>query len=105
MVPSEVNLLIQGAAAVEPKVAVRSSISQARIRLGWEPLHKLHDEVVKPIATEATKWAWYRRWRLVSLDGSTLDIPDEAENREAFPAPEASRGEADSGLLGQIEAL
>lgn len=80
--------------AVEPKVAVRSSISQARIRLGWEPLRQLHDEVVRPIATEATKGAWYRRWRLVSLDGSTLDVPDEAENRAAFGKHEAGRGEA-----------
>jgi len=79
--------------AVEPKVAVRSSISQARIRLGWEPMRQLHDEVVKPIATEATKGAWYRQWRLVSLDGSTLDIPDEAENREAFVKHETPRGE------------
>ena len=78
---------------VEPKVAVRSSISQARIRLGWEPMRELHDEVVKPIATEATKGAWYRQWRLVSLDGSTLDIPDEAENRKAFAKHETPRGE------------
>jgi len=83
---------LQGA-AVEPKVAVRSSISQARIRLGWEPMRQLHDEVVKPIATDATKGAWYRQWRLVSLDGSTLDIPDEAENREAFVKHETPRGE------------
>lgn len=79
--------------AVEPKVAVRSSISQARIRLGWEPLMQLHDAVVKPVATEATKGAWYRQWRLVSLDGSTLDVPDEAENQEAFGKSQAWRGE------------
>jgi hypothetical protein len=78
---------------IEPKVAVRSSISQARIRLGWEPMRELHDEVVKPIATEATKGAWYRQWRIVSLDGSTLDIPDEAENRKAFGKHETPRGE------------
>jgi len=77
----------------EPNVPVRSSISQARIRLGWEPMCQLHDEVVKPIATEATKGAWYRHWHLVSLDGSTLDLPDEVENREVFPKPESSRGE------------
>ncbi len=77
---------------VEPKVAVKSSISEARVRLGWEPVRQLHDEIVHPIATEATKGAWYRQWRLVSLDGSKLDLPDEAENRAAFGMPEASRG-------------
>jgi len=78
---------------IEPKVATRSSISQARIRLGWEPLQQLHDEVVRPIATENTQGAWFRHWRLVSIDGSTLDVPDEAANREAFPKQESSRGE------------
>jgi hypothetical protein len=68
----------------EPRVVAPASISQARERLGWEVVRALHDEVVKPIATEGTQGAWYRRWRLVSLDGSTLDVPDEAENREAF---------------------
>jgi len=79
---------------VEPKVAVKSSISEARVRLGWEPVRQLHDEIVHPIATAATQGAWYRQWRLVSLDGSLLDIPDEAENRAAFGMRETSRGAA-----------
>jgi hypothetical protein len=79
---------------VEPKVAVKSSISEARVRLGWEPMRQLHDEIVKPIATESTQGAWYRQWRLVSLDGSELDIPDEAENRTVFEKAKTSRGEA-----------
>ena len=78
---------------VEPKVAVRSSISQARIRLGWEPLRQLHDEVVRPIATKDTAGAWFRHWRLVSIDGSTLDVPDEAGNEEAFGLQGTHRGE------------
>src|SRR5712664_1319846 len=65
-------------------VAGNSGISQARTRLGWEPLRQLHDEMVKPIAVKATKGAWYRGWRLVSLDGSTLDVADEKNNDEAF---------------------
>ena len=74
------------------KVAGKSGISQARTRLGWEPVRQLHDEVVRPIAVRATRGAWYRRWRLVSLDGSTLDIADEAANDAAFGRPGASRG-------------
>ena len=77
---------------VEPKVAVRSSISQARIRLGWEPVRQLHDEVVHPIATKETKGAWFRQWQVVSLDGSTLDVPDEAENAAAFGRQAGRRG-------------
>ena len=74
------------------KVTGKSGISQARTRLGWEPMRQLHDEVVKPIAVEATKGAWYKSWRLVSIDGSTLDTADEKGNEEAFGRPSASRG-------------
>ena len=70
----------------------KSGISQARTRLGEEPVRRLHDAVVRPVAEPGTKGAWYRRWRLASLDGSTLDVADTAENREAFGKPGASRG-------------
>ncbi|MDP2707795.1 MAG: IS4 family transposase [Burkholderiales bacterium] len=73
-------------------VAGKSGISQARTRLGWEPLKQLHDEIVQPIATAATRGAWYRRWRLVSLDGSTMDVADQKANAQAFGRPGASRG-------------
>jgi hypothetical protein len=74
------------------KIAGKSGISQARSRLGAEPLKKLYDAVVAPIAEKRTKGAWYRQWRLVSLDGSTLDVADTAENDQAFGRPGASRG-------------
>ena len=74
------------------RVAGKSGISQARTRLGWEPLRQLHDELVKPIAMRETRGAWYRTWRLVSLDGSTFDVADEKANEEAFSRPGASRG-------------
>jgi len=80
--------------AVTLKVAGNSGISQARTRLGWEPLRQLHDEVVKPIAVAATKGAWYRGLRLVSVDGSTMEIADETANDADFGRPGASRGES-----------
>jgi hypothetical protein len=78
--------------SVGVRVAGKSGISQARTRLGWEPLRQLHDELVKPIAVRSTRGAWYRTWRLVSLDGSTLDVADEKANEDAFSRPGASRG-------------
>lgn len=74
------------------QVAGSSGISQARTRVGWEPLRQLHDEVVKPIAVAATRGAWYRQWRLVSVDGSTMDVADEQANDKAFGRPGSSRG-------------
>jgi Insertion element 4 transposase N-terminal/Transposase DDE domain len=74
------------------KVAGKSGISQARSRLGSEPLQKLYEAIVAPIAEKRTKGAWYREWRLISLDGSTLDTADTLENEKAFGRPGASRG-------------
>jgi len=74
------------------KVAGKSGISQARSRLGAEPLKKLYEAVVAPIAEKRTRGAWYRQWRLASLDGSTLDVADTADNEQAFGRPGASRG-------------
>src|SRR3954466_8692617 len=81
-----------GAEAV--KVAGKSGISQARTRLGEAPLRRLYEQVVRPIATPATKGAWYRQWLLVSLDGSCLDVADAEANRAAFGLPGAGRGES-----------
>ncbi|HET6522731.1 MAG TPA: IS4 family transposase [Geminicoccaceae bacterium] len=79
-----------GAEAV--RVAGKSGISQARTRLGEAPLRRLYEQVARPIATPTSKGAWYRGWRLVSLDGSCLDVADTGENGAAFGRPEASRG-------------
>ena len=81
-----------GAEAV--KVAGKSGISQARRRLGEAPLRRLYEDLVQPIATRASKGAWYRGWWLASLDGTCLDVADTAENRAAFGVPGASRGES-----------
>jgi hypothetical protein len=85
-----VQWLLDPSAAV--KVAGKSGISQARSRLGAEPLKKLYTAIVAPIAERRTKGAWYRQWRLISLDGSTLDTADTVENEKAFGRPGASRG-------------
>ena len=78
--------------SVRVHIAGKSGISQARKRLGCEPIRELHDQIVCPVATAKTKGAWYRNWRLVSLDGSTLDVADTQDNAEAFSLPGASRG-------------
>jgi Insertion element 4 transposase N-terminal/Transposase DDE domain len=83
---------------LDPSVSIRvvgkSGISQARTRLGVEPVQALYQAMVAPMAETQTKGAWYRQWRLVSLDGSTLDVADTQENEKAFGRPGASRGSA-----------
>src|SRR3954451_20582953 len=81
-----------GAEAV--RVAGKSGIPQARTRLGEAPLRRLYERLARPVATPATKGAWHRRWRPVSLDGSCLDVADTAENEAAFGGPAPGRGES-----------
>jgi hypothetical protein len=74
------------------RVAGHSGISQARSRLGAAALRQLHDEVVGPIARASSQGSWYRQWRLVSIDGSTLDIAGQKRNAAQYGRPAASRG-------------
>jgi hypothetical protein len=78
------------------KISTRGGISRARERVGSEPLEALHDEVVRPVAIRCgereTRGAWYRRWRVVSLDGSTLDVADTKENDAEFGRPGSKSG-------------
>jgi hypothetical protein len=53
-----------------------SAFAQARQRLGVAPLRQLFLETARPMATHQTVGAFYRGWRLMGLDGSTLDLPD-----------------------------
>jgi len=76
------------------RVAGKSAISQARSRLGEEVMRRLHDATVAPVATASTKGAWFKHWRLVSIDGSTLDVPDEPALDAAFGRPGAGHGES-----------
>lgn len=76
------------------KVSGKSGISQARNRLGYRAVKRVHDEIVRPIATKQTRGAWYKDWRLVSIDGSCLDVADTQGNREHFGRPGSARGVA-----------
>jgi hypothetical protein len=70
----------------------RSAISQARARLGSEPMERIYRDVVTPIGKPRSKGVWYRKWRKVSIDGMTLDVGDTPANEEHFGRPGASRG-------------
>lgn len=75
-------------------IASPAGISQARARLGYAPLQMLYDQLVAPVATRRTKGGRYRKWQVVSLDGSTLDIADTTANEAEFGRPAASRGQS-----------
>jgi hypothetical protein len=66
--------------------AVPSSggITQARQRLGYEPLRALFAEVAVPVAEELTRGAFLGGWRLMAIDGFEWDAPASEENVAAF---------------------
>lgn len=74
------------------ELASEAAITKARQRLGVEPLRRLFDEYVSPIATRTIKSAWYRTWRVVTLDATTLQMLDTPENEKRFGRPPSSRG-------------
>ena len=80
------------AAPARVRIASRSAIFRARDRLGDLPVKEMYRQMVGPFATESTRGAWYRGWRVVSLDGSTLDVADTEGNGREFGRPGVSRG-------------
>jgi hypothetical protein len=86
-------------------VSSESAISQARTRLGSKPVERLYHAVARPIATRSTEGAWYRRWRLVTIDGTLLDVADTPKNARAFHRPGVSFGSAAYPQLRVVSLL
>jgi len=86
--------------------ASKSAISQARTRLGPEVMKQIADRVLQPMARSEAPGAWYRGWRLMAVDGSCMDVADEAANAKFFGYPAASRGQSafpQARVLGLVE--
>ena len=75
------------------EVPSQVAISKARARLGRAPLAELFARACRPLATPATRGAFYRGLRLVGLDGTTLDLADTAAHAAHFGRPGSGRGE------------
>ena len=64
----------------------KGAVTQARQRLGPEPVAELFSQVAEPVAGLEAEGAFLGPWRLMSVDGTELDVPDTPANREAFGA-------------------
>ncbi len=95
-----------GGGKAEAVQASKSAISQARTRLGAEVMQRLAERVLRPLAAPDAPGAWYRRWRVMALDGSCMDVADEKVNAEFFGYPTATRGQSafpQARVLGLVE--
>lgn len=70
----------------------KGAISQARGQVGVAPLRQLYQEQVRPNGPPGMPGVWYGGLRVMAIDGSSLDMPDEAANAERFGYPAAPRG-------------
>jgi hypothetical protein len=86
------------------QVPAKSALIQARARLGSEPLQVLFNQAARPLASEGTRGAFYRRWRVMSLDGTCLDVADTPANAGVFGRPGSSRGER-AGAFPQLRLV
>jgi len=74
------------------QVPTTAAITRARAKLGPEPVKALFAAACRPAATAETVGGFYRRWRLVAVDGTTFDLPDTMSNAEFFGRPGSGRG-------------
>jgi hypothetical protein len=65
-------------------VPTSGGITQARQRLGHEPLKELFAQVAFPVADELTRGGWLGAWRLMAIDGFEWDAPDSDANAAEF---------------------
>jgi Insertion element 4 transposase N-terminal/Transposase DDE domain len=92
-------VVAQGLAWMQASQAVptlaKSSISAARAKIGCAPLQALQARVCVPLANaKAQPHAFYAGLRLVAIDGSNFEVPDEAANAAAFGYPGSRTGHA-----------
>jgi hypothetical protein len=70
------------------QVPTKAAIFKGRMRLGVEPLAELYRRVVRPLAGPSVTKAWYRGWRVVSLEDFCLDVPDTPANNGIVGPPQ-----------------
>jgi Insertion element 4 transposase N-terminal/Transposase DDE domain len=73
----------------------KSSVSEMRGKLGYAPLQTLMERACVPLADKKRHPdAFYRGLRLVAIDGSNLEVADEADNVKQFGYPGSRTGQA-----------
>ncbi len=86
------------------EVPTKVAIYKARERLGREPLELLFRAACVPLALASTRGAFYRGLRLVSIDGTCLDVADTPANDREFGRPGSSRREG-GGAFPQLRMV
>lgn len=70
----------------------KSALIQARKRLGWQVMKDLFGELAGHLARSGCPGAFWRGWRLMAIDGSTMEVESTAANEEALGGPRGRLG-------------
>jgi hypothetical protein len=70
----------------------KSSISEARQRIGPRVMSHLFHSVARPLGTEQTPGAFLNGLRLMAVDGTVFDLPDTDANARVFGYPGTRAG-------------
>ncbi len=87
------------------RTPARSNLCEARQRLGVEPVRRVFDRVVRPLATPHTPGAFYKGLRLMGIDGSVLDTPDTPANAARFHRSSGGRGDGAFPQLRKVSLV
>ena len=74
------------------KTPSKSSISEARQRVGCAVMTRLFEKLARPMAKEETPSAFLKGLRWMAIDGTVFDLPDTKENSRVFGYPGSRKG-------------
>ena len=74
------------------RVPCKSSITEARQRMGSQVMSRLFHIVVRPLATLQTPGAFLGGLRVMAVDGCVFDVPDTEANARVFGYPATRPG-------------
>ena len=87
------------------EVPTSGGITQARQRLGYEPLAELFSQVAAPVAGELTRGAFLGPWRLMAVDGFEWDAPATGANIAAFGFAGAGGDDAGRAAFPKVRVV
>jgi hypothetical protein len=100
-VVSKLDLALPGRAGT----IARSSVSQARERVGSEPLRWLFERCAAAWSKDSAKTHRWHDLELFGMDGSTVRVPDTPENRETFGGHPGRKGTESGYPMVRMVAL
>ena len=100
-VVSKLDLALPGAGGT----IARSSLSQARDRVGSEPIRWLFERSATVWSTQSAAAHCWRGLKLYGIDGSTVRVPDTPENRKAFGGQSGRAGTESGYPMVRLVAL